>query len=38
MPAEKYRIWADIHPTAAGHQRMAELWKSQCRDVMQTVN
>lgn len=33
-PTPKYWIWDGIHPTAAGHQRMAELWESQCRDVM----
>ena len=34
QPTEKYWIWDGIHPTAAGHQRMAELWESECRDVM----
>jgi len=37
-PTPKYWIWDGIHPTAAGHQRMAELWESQCRDVMITNN
>ena len=36
QPNPKYWIWDGIHPTAAGHQRMAELWESQCRDVMIT--
>lgn len=38
QPTDKYWIWDGIHPTAAGHQRMAELWESQCRDVMQMDN
>ena len=38
QPNPKYWIWDGIHPTAAGHQRMAELWESQCRDVMITNN
>ena len=31
-PTPKYWIWDGIHPTAAGHQKMAELWeeKVQC--------
>ena len=29
-------IWDGIHPTAAGHRLMADLWISQCRDVMRT--
>ena len=37
-PTPKYWIWDGIHPTAAGHQRMAELWESQCHDVMITNN
>ena len=37
-PTEKYWIWDGIHPTAAGHQRMAELWESLCHDVMITNN
>ena len=35
-PTAKYWIWDGIHPTAAGHQRMAELWESLCHDVMIT--
>lgn len=35
-PTPKYWIWDGIHPTAAGHQRMAELWESLCHDVMIT--
>ena len=35
-PCKNYWIWDGIHPTAAGHQRMAELWESLCRDVMIT--
>ena len=26
QPNERYWIWDGIHPTAAGHQQMAELW------------
>lgn len=37
-PTPKYWIWDGIHPTAAGHQRMAELWESLCHDVMITNN
>ena len=33
-PTPKYWIWDGIHPTAAGHQRMAELWENRCHDVM----
>ena len=35
-PTPKYWIWDGIHPTAAGHLRMAELWESLCHDVMIT--
>ena len=35
-PTPKYWIWDGIHPTAAGHHRMAELWESKCREVMIT--
>ena len=38
QPNPKYWIWDGIHPTAAGHLRMAELWESRCRDVMITNN
>lgn len=38
QPTPKYWIWDGIHPTAAGHQRMAELWESSCYDVMITNN
>ena len=31
-------IWDGIHPTAAGHQLMANLWISHCRDIMRTDN
>ena len=37
-PTPKYWIWDGIHPTAAGHQRMAELWESRCHDLMITDN
>ena len=37
-PEKKYWIWDGIHPTAAGHQKMAELWENLCRDVMITNN
>lgn len=37
-PTPKYWIWDGIHPTAAGHQRMAELWENRCHDVMITDN
>lgn len=37
-PASKYWIWDGIHPTAAGHLRMAELWENTCRSVMTTGN
>ncbi|MBO4720234.1 MAG: alpha-L-fucosidase, partial [Prevotella sp.] len=37
-PTPKYWIWDGIHPTAAGHQRMAELWESRCHDLMITNN
>ena len=36
QPTTKYWIWDGIHPTAAGHQRMAELWENRCHDVMIT--
>ena len=36
QPTPKYWIWDGIHPTAAGHQKMAELWESRCRDIMLT--
>ena len=38
QPNPKYWIWDGIHPTAAGHQRMAELWENRCHDVMITDN
>jgi len=31
-------IWDGIHPTAAGHQLMADLWVNSCREVMRTDN
>ena len=37
VPASHW-IWDGIHPTAAGHQLMADLWISSCRDVMRTDN
>lgn len=27
-------IWDGIHPTAAGHQLMADLWVDRCRDIL----
>ena len=35
-PTPKYWIWDGIHPTAAGHHQMAELWESKCRELMIT--
>ena len=37
-PTPKYWIWDGIHPTAAGHQRMAEMWESKSHNVMITNN
>ena len=34
QPTEKYWIWDGIHPTAAGHQRMAELWEKKCLEII----
>lgn len=33
QPSAKYWIWDGIHPTAAGHQRMAELWENRCKSI-----
>ena len=33
-PTPKYWIWDGIHPTAAGHQKMAELWQHQADPLM----
>lgn len=35
VPATNW-IWDGIHPTAAGHRLMADLWVTQCREVMRT--
>ena len=37
-PDARYWIWDGIHPTAAGHQRMADLWERLCHNVMITNN
>ena len=34
QPAPKYWIWDGIHPTAAGHLRMADLWMQRCRAML----
>jgi len=31
---DTYWIWDGIHPTPAGHYRMAELWKERTRNIM----
>ena len=31
QPAPSYWIWDGIHPTPAGHRRMADLWKKKIR-------
>ncbi len=31
-PNERYWIWDAVHPTPAGHQRMADLWISKATD------
>lgn len=31
QPAPSYWIWDGIHPTPAGHRRMADLWKKKVR-------
>lgn len=35
VPAEHW-IWDGIHPTAAGHQLMADLWLSRCHKLLRT--
>jgi lysophospholipase L1-like esterase len=30
-PEPSYWIWDGIHPTPAGHRRMADLWKKKVR-------
>lgn len=31
QPAPSYWLWDGIHPTAAGHRRMANLWKKKVK-------
>jgi lysophospholipase L1-like esterase len=39
MPTSKdnYWIWDGIHPTPAGHKRMADMWIQQCEKIFNVI-